>query len=122
MVILVIFENRLEWDQIVLTADIKHVVNSPVHMPDSPSRMPQPLDHVHQHNSWANWQSYCFDGFQYGIDYVRASLENVGPDVVQQMYKRVLVPETLDAKCQMLYRSRSSLSMDQISISEGILE
>lgn len=51
IVVNIIFQLRLERDKIILTAHIKHVVNSPINLPYSSSWVEQPLNHIHQHRT-----------------------------------------------------------------------
>lgn len=51
IVIRVIFQLWLERNKIILAADIKHIVNSPINLSDSPCRMEQTLNNVHQNST-----------------------------------------------------------------------
>ncbi len=64
MVVVIVFEFRLEGNETVLAAHIDHIVNSPENLSHSAGRMPQALKGVHQNDSRADTASNAFDGFE----------------------------------------------------------
>jgi hypothetical protein len=51
-----------------------------------------------------------------------ACLENIGPNVVEQMNERIFTPEALNSQGEVLDGCCGSLPMDEIPISQGILQ
>ena len=112
MVVLIVFEDRLEGDKAVLASHVYHVVDPPVHLSDSPGRMPKSLERVHEHNASTDADPDALDGLEDGVDDVRTRLKDVRPDVVEQVNEGVLAAESLDAKSKMLNGSSCSLSVN----------
>lgn len=122
MVILVVFQHRLEWHQTVLTTHIHHVIDSPVHLPHSPRRVPKTLKSIHKHDATTNTDPNTFNCFQHRVDDMRAGLEDIGPDIVEEVHQGIFTTEALNPQGQVFDGSCGCLSMNQISISEGILQ
>ena len=97
MIVLIVSQLWLERYKTVLTSNIYHVIDPPVHLPDSSCRMPKSLQGVHQHNSSTDTDPDTFDGLENRVDNMGTSLKDVGPDVVQKMNEGILAAKALNS-------------------------
>lgn len=95
-VVLVIFYHWLERNQTVLTTHVQHVVYPPVYLSDPSSRVPQTLHNVHQNYPRTHRYPQCLNRLQHCVYHVWTRLENVRPNIIQQVDKSIFVSETLN--------------------------
>ena len=85
MVVGIVFEFGLERGEAVLAAHVDHVVDPPEDLPNAPRWVPEALERVHEDDSSSDAAADALDGFEDGVDDVRAGFEDVGPDEVEQV-------------------------------------
>mmetsp|Transcript_24317 Transcript_24317/g.61665 ORF Transcript_24317/g.61665 Transcript_24317/m.61665 type:complete len:665 (+) Transcript_24317:276-2270(+) len=118
----IVLELRVGRDQGVLRANVQVVVESPVHGPHPPRRVPQTLHQVLQHLGGPQRHAEAVDRVEDRHDQVRGGLEDVGPDVVHQVLQRVLAVQPLDAQSQVLDGPRRRLPVHEVAVHQRVFK
>uniref|UniRef100_A0A8W7PCR1 Uncharacterized protein n=1 Tax=Anopheles coluzzii TaxID=1518534 RepID=A0A8W7PCR1_ANOCL len=122
LVLGIVGDARVADDQRVLGADVQRVVDLPVDVAHLAGGMEQALQRVLQYLDRAERHPQPLDRVHERLHQMGRRLEDVRPDVVQQMDERVLAPEPVHAERHVLDRGAGRLPVDEVAIHQRVLQ
>lgn len=111
----------VEGSQSVLTSDIDHVVDLPVDVANSSGRVEQTLHGVKEKIAGTEGHSHRLHCLHDGVDNVWGSLEDVGPNVVEEVVQCVFTAQTGHTQSQMLHCAGRRLAVYKVSVHQSVL-
>ena len=84
-VFIIVDNSRIRGNETVLRSDIQRVIHFPVNVSDFSRGVKESLDGVVKEFGGSESDSHALDGVHDGLNDVRRSLEDVGPNVIEKM-------------------------------------